>query len=214
MSSDDRYKNMVYEGTQKQNDVTSNNGVSILQDVARTASTLSAGSKGGSSKSKVENAVYELKKCVLNYSKDIIAAKNTKFTKESLNKLCDFKFYSKIHFTPYFVTWEEGDITYAGLSEQYRGNSSGRWTEEKKSFLQNGGEIYTDFSENIITKYNRLKKAVQNSSSNISSIKKNMKDYQQDINQIRIKSKNNKLKENIETVITELDSIEKLLNCK
>lgn len=160
---------------------------------------------------KVEKAVYDLKECILKHKSDIMKGQNSQFTKEKLEKLCDFKYVSKAHFTAYFSKWVEGGITYAGLSEQYKGNSSGTYGDpEKKSFLNNGSEIYTQFSDKVIKKYDRLRNSILEVSSNITSIQNKIKSYQDDISHIKLK--NNKLQENVDLLITELDNIQKLFN--
>lgn len=162
-------------------------------------------------KTRVEKAVNDLKECILKHKDDLTKAQQTHFTKEKLEKMCDFKYISKAHFTAYFVKWDEGDITYAGLSEQYKGNSSGTYGDpEKKSFLNNGSEIYTEFSDKIIKKYDKLRKSIIEVSSNITSIQNKIKSYQDDISHIKLK--NNKLQTNVDLLITELDNIQKLFN--
>lgn len=163
------------------------------------------------SDTKVANAVADLKECIMKHKGIITAIQDTQFTKENLEKKCDFKYISKVHFTAYFVKWDEGDITYAGLSEQYKGNSSGTYGDpEKKSFLNNGSEIYTQFSDKVIKKYDRLRNSILEVSSNITSIQNKIKSYQDDISHIKLK--NNKLQTNVDLLITELDNIQKLFN--
>ncbi|MCI8347129.1 MAG: hypothetical protein HFJ12_04195 [Bacilli bacterium] len=163
------------------------------------------------SDTKVANAVIDLKECIMKHKGIITAIQATQFTKENLEKKCDFKYISKAHFTAYFVKWDEGDTTYAGLSEQYKGNSSGTYGDpEKKSFLNNGSEIYTEFSDKVIKKRDKLRKSIIEVSSNITYIQNKIKSYQDDISHIKLK--NNKLQTNVDLLITELDNIQKLFN--
>lgn len=175
--------------------------------------TESKKSKNSNLNTNMGQASHALSSCVLNHQEIINMAKNTKFTMETLDHICDFKFITKAHFTAYFSRWPEGSTFYAGLSDQYKGKSSGIYGDPvKKSFLNNGSEIYKEFTEPIVKKYNQLREAIVETSSNISDVKNKMESYREDVSKIKINNTNSKLQENIDMLMKELDVIQKIFN--